>query len=185
MSFPLPSFPLPEIGRSRWIEHCGRLGCPRHHKRHSQGAPSPRAKSVVRCGAGDLPDVSQSRLPGLHLQAGFAATTSAVIVSGGLMPASLVRWSSRRVRRRSLSTAAAGLALRLGPDWRGEKMLSAVLAAKVELRSIAFGVKRGIGIHGHSADRVLGHGCRGSHGLCPFRNVQFVVMAGFGGWVPR
>jgi hypothetical protein len=57
-----------------------------------------------------------------------------------------------------LSTATWGLILRLHIGGPGQKRLPTVVAAKVERLSIAFGVESGGFIHGHSADRVFGHG---------------------------
>jgi hypothetical protein len=57
-----------------------------------------------------------------------------------------------------LSTAASRLVLRLSTGGRGQKLLPTVVAAKVERLSIAFGVKSGCFVHGHSADKVFGHG---------------------------
>ncbi|MPN51199.1 hypothetical protein SDC9_198841 [bioreactor metagenome] len=67
-----------------------------------------------------------------------------------------------------LSTAAARLALRLGTGGGGQKLLSAVVAAKVEHLSIALGVESGGFVHGHSADGVFGHGFRFFHGHVSF-----------------
>jgi hypothetical protein len=47
-----------------------------------------------------------------------------------------------------------------------------VVAAKVERLSLAFGVESGRFVHGHSADRVFGHGFRFFHGHVSF----FVVV---------
>jgi hypothetical protein len=69
---------------------------------------------------------------------------------------------------RSLSTAASRLALRLGPGGRGQKLLPAMVAAKVERLSIAFDVESGCFVHGHSANGVFGHGLRFFHGHVPF-----------------
>jgi hypothetical protein len=71
-----------------------------------------------------------------------------------------------------LSTAASRFALRLGTGGRGQKLLPAVVAAKVKRLSIAFGVESGGFIHGHSADGVFGHGFRFFHD-----HVSFLVNA--------
>jgi hypothetical protein len=78
---------------------------------------------------------------------------------------------------RILSTAASRLALRLGAGGRGQKLLPAVLAAKVECFSIAFGVESGGFIHGHSADGVFGHGFRFIHGHVSFLVVVVTVFS--------
>jgi hypothetical protein len=57
-----------------------------------------------------------------------------------------------------LSTATSRLALRLGTNGRGQKLLTTVVTAKIERLSIAFGVESGCFVHGHSADGVFGHG---------------------------
>jgi hypothetical protein len=69
---------------------------------------------------------------------------------------------------RVLSTAAPRLTLRLGPGGRGQKLLPAVVAAKVERLSIAFGVESGCFVHGHPADGIFGHGFRFIHGHVSF-----------------
>jgi hypothetical protein len=71
-----------------------------------------------------------------------------------------------------LSTAASRLILRLIADGRGQKLFPTVVAAKVERLSLAFGVESGRFVHGHSADRVFGHGFRFFHGHVSF----FVVV---------
>jgi len=65
-----------------------------------------------------------------------------------------------------LSTATFFLGLRTGG--RGQKLLPAVVAAEVERLAIAFGVECGGFVHGHSADRVFGHGFRFVHDQVPF-----------------
>jgi hypothetical protein len=72
---------------------------------------------------------------------------------------------------RTLSAAAPRLALRLVTGGRGQKLLSAVVAAKVEHLSVALSVQGGGLVHGHSADGVLGHGFRFIHG-----HVSFLVV---------
>ena len=62
------------------------------------------------------------------------------------------------------SAAAAGLFPGLRPRRHGQKLLPAVVAAKVERLAIAFGAERGGFVHGHSADRVFAHGFRFFHG---------------------
>src|ERR1035441_2442863 len=69
---------------------------------------------------------------------------------------------------RMLSTAAFRLSVRLNTGGRGQKLLPAVVAAKVERLSIAFAVESGCFVHGHSADGVFGHGFRFFHGHVPF-----------------
>jgi hypothetical protein len=49
-----------------------------------------------------------------------------------------------------------------------KKLLPTVVAAEVELLSIAFGVESGCFVNGHPADGVFGHGIRFIHWLCPF-----------------
>ena len=63
----------------------------------------------------------------------------------------------RSTRHWKLSTTAAQLFLGLRSSRCGQERLPAVIAAKGERLSIAFGVERGGFVHGHSADRVLGH----------------------------
>jgi hypothetical protein len=70
-----------------------------------------------------------------------------------------------------LPTAVSRLAFRLGTGGRGQELLPAGLAAKVERLSIAFGVESGGFVHGHSADGVFGHGFRFIHG-----HVSFLVV---------
>ena len=65
-------------------------------------------------------------------------------------------------------TTAARLSLGLRVVGRGEKLLPAVVAAKVERLSIAFGVESGGFVHGHSADGIFGHGFRFFHGCASF-----------------
>src|SRR5664280_1523324 len=77
---------------------------------------------------------------------------------------------------RRLSTAASRLALRLSTGGRGQKLLPAVVAAKVERLSIAFGVESGCFIHGHSADGVFGHGFRFLHGHVSFLVVVVIAL---------
>jgi hypothetical protein len=71
-----------------------------------------------------------------------------------------------------LSTAASRLVLRLRTGRRGQKLLPAVVAAKVERLSLAFGVESGRFVHGHSADGIFGHGFRFVHSHVSF----FVVV---------
>ncbi len=54
------------------------------------------------------------------------------------------------------STGAAGLANGIGLGGRGQELLPALLAAKVEGLAFTFGLERGGGVHGHAADGVLG-----------------------------
>jgi hypothetical protein len=54
------------------------------------------------------------------------------------------------------SATASRLALWLGTGGRGQKLLPAVVTAKIRRLSITFGVKRGCFVHGHSADGVFG-----------------------------
>jgi hypothetical protein len=67
-----------------------------------------------------------------------------------------------------LSATAARLCFRLRSIRRGQELLPAVVAAKVERFSIALGVERGGFIHGHSADRIFGHSFRFFHGFVSF-----------------
>src|SRR5664279_4111417 len=69
---------------------------------------------------------------------------------------------------RSSSTAASRLAPRLSAGGRGQKLLPAMVAAKVERLSIAFSVESGCFVHGHSADGVFGRGFHFIHGCVPF-----------------
>jgi hypothetical protein len=75
-----------------------------------------------------------------------------------------------------LFTAAARLILRLCTGGRGQKLLPTVVAAKVERLSLAFSVKSGCFIHGHSANGVFGHGFRVFHGPVPCRVVVVPVL---------
>jgi hypothetical protein len=52
------------------------------------------------------------------------------------------------------------IVLREALSRRGQKLLPAVVAAKVKRLSIAFGVESGCFVYGHSADGVFGHGFR-------------------------
>jgi hypothetical protein len=70
-----------------------------------------------------------------------------------------------------LPTTAARLFLGVCAGGRGQKLLPAVIAAKVERLSIAFGVESDCFVHGHSADGVFGHGFRFFHG-----HVSFLVV---------
>jgi len=67
----------------------------------------------------------------------------------------------------TLSTAGSRLVVRLCAGGRGKKLLPAVVTAKVERLSIAFGVDRGGCVHGHAADGVFGYGFRFIHGHVP------------------
>jgi hypothetical protein len=75
-----------------------------------------------------------------------------------------------------LSTAASRLGLWLNTGGCGQKLLSAVVAAKVERLSIAFGVESGCFVHRHAADGVFGHGFRFFHGHVPFLLVVVTVF---------
>ena len=59
---------------------------------------------------------------------------------------------------------------------RGQVHLPAVVAAKVERLSIAFGVESGCFVHVHSADGVFGRGFRFFHGHVPFLVVVVTVF---------
>jgi len=76
-----------------------------------------------------------------------------------------------------LSTATWGLTLWLHTDGRGQKRLPTVVAAKVELLSIAFGVERGGFVHVHSANGVFGYGLWffHGHGHVPFLGSTEIV----------
>jgi hypothetical protein len=75
-----------------------------------------------------------------------------------------------------LSTAASRFTLQLVTGGRGQKLLPAVVAAKVERFSIAFGVESGGFVHGHSADGVFGHRFRFFHGHVSFLVVVVVTV---------
>jgi hypothetical protein len=77
---------------------------------------------------------------------------------------------------RVLSTAASRLGRLLSTGGRGQKLLPAVVAAKVESLSIAFGVESGCFVHGHSADGVFGHGFRFFYGHFSFLVVVVTVF---------
>ena len=77
---------------------------------------------------------------------------------------------------RVLSTAASRLALRLGTGGRGQELLSALVAAKKERLSTAFDMESGGFVHGHSADRVFGHGFRFFHGHISFLVVVIIFL---------
>ena len=66
-----------------------------------------------------------------------------------------------------LSTAASRPFLRLGTGRRVQKLSSTLLAAKVELLSISFGVESGCFVHGHSTDGVFGYRFGFFHGRAP------------------
>jgi hypothetical protein len=74
-----------------------------------------------------------------------------------------------------LSTAASRLVVWLSTSRRGQKLLPAVVAAKVESLPTAFGMEGGCFVHVHSADGVFGHGFRFFHGHVPF----LVVVTAF------
>ncbi len=76
---------------------------------------------------------------------------------------------------RASSTALSRLLLRLRTGGLGQKLLSAVVAAKVERLAIALGVDRGGVVHGHSADGVFGHGFRFIPGVASFLVVVLTV----------
>lgn len=78
--------------------------------------------------------------------------------------------------KRVLSAAASRLGLRLLTGGRGEKRLPTTVAAKVINLSIAFGVESGGSVHGHSADRVFGHGFRFFHGHISFLVVVIIFL---------
>jgi hypothetical protein len=75
---------------------------------------------------------------------------------------------------RLLSTAASRFALRLSTGGLGQKLLPAVVAAKVERLSTAFGMDSSCFVHSHSAYRVFGLGLRFSHG-----SFSFAICVGF------
>jgi hypothetical protein len=58
------------------------------------------------------------------------------------------------------STTTSGLVVRLRAGGRGQKLFPAIITAKVERLSVAFGVEGGFFVHVHSAIGVLGHGFR-------------------------
>jgi hypothetical protein len=89
-----------------------------------------------------------------------------------------MRWSSHRACRRGLSISVSRLALRLGPGRLGEKRPATVVAAKVEVHSIAVGMMSRFAIHSHSADRVFGQGCRVIHGVLSFDGVVVAIFPG-------
>jgi hypothetical protein len=95
-------------------------------------------------------------------------------IGGARISAAFISFRMRAAE--ALPTAAAtGLVVRLGLVRRRQEFIPAVLAAKVEGFSIAFGVKGGGGIHGHSADEVFGFGFRRIHDAVSF--VLFLVVA--------
>jgi hypothetical protein len=77
---------------------------------------------------------------------------------------------------RMLSSAASRLSVRLTTGGRGQKLLPAVVAAKVERLSVAFAVESGCFVHGHSAEGVFGHGFRFFHGHVPSLVVVVTVF---------
>jgi hypothetical protein len=77
---------------------------------------------------------------------------------------------------RMLSTAASRLSVRLSTAGRGQKLLPAVVAAKVEPLSVALGVESGCFVHSHSADGVFGYGFRFFHDHVPFLVVVVTVF---------
>ena len=58
--------------------------------------------------------------------------------------------------RGCLSAATVRLFLGLRSGWRGQKLLPAMVAAKIECLSVAFSVQGGSFVHAHAADRVFG-----------------------------
>jgi hypothetical protein len=75
-----------------------------------------------------------------------------------------------------LSTAASRLVVWLSASGRGQKLLPAVVAAKVERLPTAFGMEGGCFVHVHSADGVFGCGFRLFHGHIPFLVVVVTVF---------
>jgi hypothetical protein len=75
-----------------------------------------------------------------------------------------------------LSTAASRLVVGLGASGRGQKLLPALVAAKVERLPAAFGMEGGRFVHVHSADGVFGRGFRFFHGHVPFMVVVVTVF---------
>ena len=69
------------------------------------------------------------------------------------------------------STAATSLSRGLSTGGGGQKLLPTAVAAKVVRLAIAFGGQSGGFVHGHSANRVFGHGFRFFHG-----HVSFLVL---------
>jgi hypothetical protein len=69
---------------------------------------------------------------------------------------------------RVLPATAARLFPGLRTSGSGQKLLPAMVAAKVERLSIAFGVESGCLVHGHSADGVFGRGFRIIHCFVSF-----------------
>ena len=67
-----------------------------------------------------------------------------------------------------LSTTAARLFLGVYAVGHGQKLLPAVIAAKVERLFIAVGLESRGFVHGHSADGAFGHGFRFFHGFVSF-----------------
>jgi hypothetical protein len=88
-----------------------------------------------------------------------------------LATVALIKRGSRLTFTAFLSAAASRLTFRLSTGGRGQKLLPTAVAAKVERLSIAFGVESGCFVHGHSTDRVFGHGFRFLHG-----HVSFLVI---------
>ena len=75
-----------------------------------------------------------------------------------------------------LSTAASRLVGWLSTSGRGQKLLPAVVAAKVERLPTAFGMEGSCFVHVHSADGVFGRGFRFFHGHVPFLVVVVTVF---------
>lgn len=78
-----------------------------------------------------------------------------------------LQWRRRRYLT-LLSTATSRLFRRFTTGRRGQKLLSTVVAAKVELLTITIGAKSGCFVYGHSADGVFGNGFWFFHGHIPF-----------------
>jgi len=74
------------------------------------------------------------------------------------------------------STTTSGLFLRFGAGGRSEKLLSAVLTAKVVRLAIALSAESGCFVDGHSANRVFGYGFRVLHGRTPLLMLIVILL---------
>ena len=104
----------------------------------------------------------------MRTNSAFSPTPGLAEFLNGLMSMSGFYWA---YNVQLLSTAASSLILGLSAGRHGQKLFPTVVAAKVERLSIAFGVKSGCFVHGHSADGIFGHGFRFFHG-----HVSFLVV---------
>ncbi len=91
---------------------------------------------------------------GGRLHGGVVVTVTSMLLRPVIMLMVVRRVLVLRVLRIAMATPAVGL----GGRRLGQKLLPAVLTAKVERLTVAFSVERRRFVHYHSADGVFGHG---------------------------